>query len=85
MADLLSADFGLTEPYKLYACHDFLLTHKADLFSHPVARWRDLFDADLDVLLYDLTISRSTLPTCPRATNVGTATAATSGRTVRKW
>jgi hypothetical protein len=55
MADLLGADFGLAEPHKLYACHDFLLTHKADLFSHLVARWRDLFNADFDVLLYDLT------------------------------
>jgi transposase len=25
------------------------------LFSHLVARWRDLFNADFDVLLYDLT------------------------------
>jgi hypothetical protein len=55
MADLLGADFGLAEPHKLYACHDFLLTHKADLFSHLVARWRDLFNAEFDVLLYDLT------------------------------
>jgi hypothetical protein len=55
MADLLGADFGLAEPHKLYACHDFLLIHKADLFSHLVARWRDLFNADFDVLLYDLT------------------------------
>jgi Transposase DDE domain len=55
MADLLGSDFRLAEPHKLYACHDFLLTHKADLFSHLVARWRDLFNADFDVLLYDLT------------------------------
>lgn len=55
MADLLGSDFRLAEPHKLYACHDFLLAHKADLFSHLVARWRDLFNADFDVLLYDLT------------------------------
>src|SRR6476619_6103065 len=55
MADLLGADVRLAEPHKLYACHDFLLAHKADLFSHLVARWRDLFNADFDVLLYDLT------------------------------
>ncbi|MBN8907539.1 MAG: IS1634 family transposase [Rhodospirillales bacterium] len=55
MADLLGSDFRLAEPHKLYACHDFLLTHKADLFSHLVGRWRDLFNADFDVLLYDLT------------------------------
>src|ERR1700756_636813 len=43
MADLLEADCGLAEAHKLYACHDLLLQHKADLFSHLTARWRDLF------------------------------------------
>src|ERR1700757_623762 len=55
MADLLGSDFRLAAPHKLYACHDFLLAHKADLFSHLVARWRDLFNVSFDVLLYDLT------------------------------
>jgi hypothetical protein len=55
MADLLGADFGLAEEHKLYACHDLLLQHKEALFSHLVGRWRDLFNADFDVLLYDLT------------------------------
>jgi Transposase DDE domain len=55
MADLLGADFGLAEAHKLYACHDFLLQHKEALFSHLMARWRDLFHANFDVLLYDLT------------------------------
>jgi hypothetical protein len=55
MADLLGADFGLAEAHKLYACHDFLLQHKDALFSHLTARWRDLFNTNFDVLLYDLT------------------------------
>src|SRR5882724_4791697 len=55
MADLLGADFGLAEEHKLYACHDLLLAHKEALFSHLVGRWRDLFNADFDVLLYDFT------------------------------
>jgi len=55
MADLLGADFGLAEAHKLYACHDRLLAHKNALFSHLVGRWRDLFNASFDVLLYDLT------------------------------
>jgi hypothetical protein len=55
MADLLGADFGLAESHKLYACHDRLLEHKDALFSHLMGRWRDLFNADFDVLLYDLT------------------------------
>ena len=55
MADLLGADFGLAEAHKLYACHDLLLAHKDALFSHLTERWRDLFNANFDVLLYDLT------------------------------
>jgi len=55
MADLLGADFGLAESHKLYRCHDRLLACKEALFSHLVGRWRDLFHADFDVLLYDLT------------------------------
>ena len=55
LADLLGADFGLAEIHKLYACHDRLLEHKAALFDHLVGRWRDLFNARFDVLLYDLT------------------------------
>ena len=55
MADLLGADFGLAEAHKLYACHDRLLEDKDALFAHLVGRWRDLFNARFDVLLYDLT------------------------------
>src|SRR5271155_5414224 len=55
MSDLLGADFGLAEAHKLYACHDRLLAHKDALCSHLVGRWRDLFNASFDVLLYDLT------------------------------
>jgi hypothetical protein len=55
LADLLGADFGLAEIHKLYRCHDRLLEHKAALFDHLVDRWRDLFNARCDILLYDLT------------------------------
>lgn len=55
MADVLGSDFGLAEVHKLYACHDQLLTYKEELFSHLVGRWRDLFNASFDILLYDLT------------------------------
>ncbi len=55
MADLLGSDFGLAEAHKLYVCHDLLLVHKQALFSHLTERWRDLFNASFDVLLYDLT------------------------------
>jgi hypothetical protein len=55
LADLPGADFGLAEIHRLYACHDRLLAHKSALFAHLVGRWRDLFNAGFDVLLYDLT------------------------------
>jgi hypothetical protein len=55
MADLIGSDFGLAEAHKLYGCHDLLLAHKDALFTHLTQRWRDLFNADFDVLLYDLT------------------------------
>jgi transposase len=58
MGDLLGADFGqLAESHKLYACHDLLLKHKEALFAHLTQRWRDLFNAQFEVLLYDLTSS----------------------------
>lgn len=55
LPDLLGADRSLADIHALYACHDRLLAHKRALFDHLVARWRDLFNARFDVLLYDLT------------------------------
>src|ERR1043166_4464189 len=55
LADLLDADFSLADSHKLYECHDRLMCHKQALFDHLVDRWRDLFNASFDVLLYDLT------------------------------
>jgi hypothetical protein len=55
LADLLGGDFGLAEIHKLYRCHDRLLAHKQALFDHLTGRWRDLFNARFDLLLYDLT------------------------------
>ena len=57
MADLLGEDFGLVESHKLYECLDLLLPHKRSLFDHLTGRWKDLFNAQFDVLLYDLTSS----------------------------
>jgi hypothetical protein len=55
LSDLLGQDGRLVADDTLYRCHDLLLTHKAALFSHLQERWRDLFNARFDVLLYDLT------------------------------
>ena len=55
IGDLLGEDFGLAESHKLYRCLDQLLAHKQALFSHLQRRWHELFNAQFDVLLYDLT------------------------------
>src|SRR5438876_1259266 len=55
MADLLGEDLSLAESHKLYECLDLLLAHKQALFDHLTGRWKDLFNAKFDVLLYDLT------------------------------
>src|SRR5208337_1108854 len=55
MADLLGADLELAEIHKLYECHERLLEHKQALFTHLAGRWKDLFNARFEVLLYDLT------------------------------
>ena len=55
MADLLGAGFELVEIHKLYECLDRLIAHKRALFDHLTRRWKDLFNAKFDVLLYDLT------------------------------
>jgi transposase len=56
LSDLLGADFDqLAESHKLYECHDLLLKYKTELFDHLTQRWKDLFNAKFDVLLYDLT------------------------------
>jgi hypothetical protein len=55
LADLLGADAALADSHKLYRCHDRLLAHKQAVFDHLVERWRDMFNASFDVLLYDLT------------------------------
>lgn len=55
MADLLGVDFSAADTHKLYGCHDLLPAHKTAMFTHLTQRWRDLFNAQFDVLLYDLT------------------------------
>jgi hypothetical protein len=55
MADLLGAGFELVEIHKLYTCLDQVVGHKRALFDHLTRRWKDLFNAKFEVLLYDLT------------------------------
>src|SRR5437773_5745647 len=55
MDELLGVDFAVAEKDRLYRCLDRLLEHKQDLFVWLKQKWADLFAADLEVLLYDLT------------------------------
>jgi hypothetical protein len=55
MGDLLGEE-GEAIPYQnLYRCLDKLLEHREGMFSFLKQRWQDMFNADFDVLLYDLT------------------------------
>jgi transposase len=55
MGDLLGEEFDLVQKDNLYRCLDKLLAHKTELFSFLQQRWKTLFDARFEVLLYDLT------------------------------
>jgi transposase len=55
LMDLLGTDEALADIHVLYRCHDRLIEHKQAVFDHLVGRWRDLFNASFEVLLYDLT------------------------------
>jgi hypothetical protein len=55
MDQLLDCDFAVAGKDRLYRCLDLLLEHRSEVFVHLRERWRDLFGARFDVLLYDLT------------------------------
>ncbi len=55
MGDLVGEDDGVVQIDKLYRCLDKLVVHKQDLFTTLGSRWRTLFGATFEVLLYDLT------------------------------
>jgi transposase len=55
MDQLLETDFAVAEKDRLYRCLDRVLEHKQELFIWLKQKWADLFHADFEVLLYDLT------------------------------
>ena len=55
MDELLGVDFAVAEKDRLYRCLDRILEHKQELFVWLQQKWADLFHADFEVLLYDLT------------------------------
>ncbi len=52
---LLEEDFSVAGKDRLYRCLDRILEHKAELFVWLRQKWAELFAADFEVLLYDLT------------------------------
>ena len=55
MDELLETDFAVAEKDRLYRCLDRVLKHKQELFIWLKQKGADLFHADFEVLLYDLT------------------------------
>jgi Transposase DDE domain len=55
MDQLLDEDFAVAAKNRLYECLDRIDSHRAALFTHLQGRWKDLFGATYDLLLYDLT------------------------------
>jgi transposase len=55
MDELLGVDAAAAGKDRLYRCLDLLVRHKDDLCRLLAERWKTLFDARFDVLLYDLT------------------------------
>ena len=55
MDELLQSDFSVAHKDRLYRCLDRVLAHKQELFVWLRQKWADLFAADFEVLLYDLT------------------------------
>jgi transposase len=52
---LLGTDSSVAQKDRLYRCLDRMIAHKEALERHLAGKWRDLFGASFDVLLYDLT------------------------------
>lgn len=55
MDQLLEEDFAIAAKNRLYECLDHIDRHRQALFTHLQGRWKDLFGATYDLLLYDLT------------------------------
>jgi len=55
MDELLETSFTVADKDRLYRCLDRVLEHKQELFVFLKQKWADLFRAEFEVLLYDLT------------------------------
>ena len=59
LEDLLDLEEGKINDTRLYRCLDRMLPHKSKLEQHLKQRYGELFAAEFDVLLYDLTSTLS--------------------------
>ena len=57
LEDLLRIPAGTINHTRLYRCLDRLIPHKTEIERHLKQRYGELFEAEFDVLLYDLTSS----------------------------
>jgi transposase len=57
LEDLLRIPTGTINHTRLYRCLDRLIPHKTEIERHLKQRYGELFEAEFDVLLYDLTSS----------------------------
>jgi len=55
MDALLEENFAVADKDRLYRCLDRVLEYKQELFVWLKQKWAELFQADFEVLLYDLT------------------------------
>jgi transposase len=55
MDELLQTNFAVADKDRLYRCLDRVLAYKQELFLWLRQKWAELFAADFEVLLYDLT------------------------------
>src|SRR5277367_5175876 len=54
MDELLETDFAVAGKDRLYRCLDRIVEHKQDLFVWLKQKWSELFQADFEVLLYEV-------------------------------
>ena len=54
LSDMLGLDREVVQKNALYDCHDQLLEHKSHLFTHLRQRWKNLFNAEFEVLAYSV-------------------------------
>jgi transposase len=55
VGELLHEDQSIAKDDTLYRCLDKVLPHRKEFFSFLTQRWKDMFNATYEILLYDLT------------------------------